>query len=253
MASDMKKISRWILIFAFFYCANIESVNAQNFTLDSASNKNAENTAISYFNEFIGQESWLYNGPSYEFFKVKTDNSAFFQDVTSFGKGSVIYNGYRYDNIPLLYDIYNDLVVSIYHNGFSKYSLISERLSEFYLNNHHFVYLQGNSNGAKTPLKGGFFDLIYDGKLQVLVKRSKILQETIGSSEIRNYFILKADYYLKKDGVYYPISKERSFLNHFKDQKSEFKKQLNIAGIKFKNDPERAMIILADYYDNQTK
>ena len=207
-----------------------------------------KNDVVSYFNEAIGKQSRIYNGKEYEFYHPSIEGSAYFQDATFFTKGSIHYDGLVYHNIPLMYDMHKDLVVSLFHDGFSKYSLINEQITEFGLSGHHFVRVVQDS--TNTTLKTGFYDQIYQGTLTILVKRSRELKEESNIQELKNIFRVNNRYYLKKDNAYYNVGSKTAFMKLFKDKKGQLQRVLKDADISFRKEPERALVLLATSYDN---
>ena len=147
-----------------------------------------------------------------------------------------------------MYDLYEDKVISLLSKS-SMYSLTSQKVSDFYINNHHFKYINV-VDSTKSVIKTGFFDLIFNGHLKILAKRVKKIQLTINNNDIRYYFVSKTTYYLNRNDKYELISGESSFLNFFKDKKNELKKHLKDNRINFKKKPEEAMILLANYYES---
>ncbi len=243
----MNGISKLLIKVFFLNILSICVVNAQTLKQDSTLNTPIEK-ADSFFNKAIKQQSRLFNGPAFQNYGSNVDGSANFQDIKSFTNGSVIYDGILFDNIPLMYDLYEDKVISLLSRS-TMFSLVSQKLSDFYLNNHHFKYINVIDT-ATSIIKPGFFDIIYDGKLKVLAKREKKLQYAINNQDMRYYFVPKTTYYLARNDKYEAFSSESSFLNLFKDKKNELKKHLRNNGINFKKKPEEAMILLATYYEN---
>lgn len=221
-----------------------------SFSLAQSTSNSPVYKAESFFNTSIQTQSRLYNGPAYPGYAFNVDGSANFQDLTAFSNGSVVYDGFRFDNVPLMYDIYQDKLISLL-NGYSKYSLISDRVAEFYLNNHHFKYINV-IDSTKSVIKSGFYDLIHDGKSKIYVKKIKNMQQVIDNKMVRYYFIPKTYYYIERDQKYSTISSEKSFLSYFNDKKVELKKLLKEKKIKFRKQPEVAMILMASYYENLT-
>jgi len=56
-------------------------------------------------------------------------------------------------------------------------------------------------------------------------------------------------YFIKKDGVYYPVHNKKSTLYVFKDRKRDVQKLLRKNKIKFKPNPEYGIVRAAQYYD----
>src|SRR5471030_2374777 len=86
----------------------------------------ATNAAIAQFNKAIGQQSLLYNGPAYDPGRVIKNNHNF-HDTTDTGIGSIVYNDFAFKNVSLLYDIYQDVVASVWVDGESKYTFLTDK------------------------------------------------------------------------------------------------------------------------------
>lgn len=214
---------------------------------DSLQNQQAINTTVNNFNKSIGQQSWLYNGTSYSLYDPNIKGSAYFRDSTSTDKGSLIYYGVTYTNIPLFYDLNKDLLVSFRFDGFSRFAFLNEKVSEFNLNDHHFINLDPDSL-ARRVVKPGFYDELYVNKLQVLARREKDIEQ----QKLDMTFIYRVHYYLKKGDHYYSIDGEGDLINVLKDHKKELKQYIKDNKIKFGKDPEKALVMLATYYDHLT-
>jgi hypothetical protein len=243
----MNRACKLLISLFYFNILFISATHAQVLKQDSASNTAIEK-AESFFNSSIKQQSRLLNGPSFQNYGTNVEGSANFQDLTTFTQGDVIYDGFRFNNIPLMYDLYQDKVISLVTKS-AMYSLVSEKLSDFYLNNHHFKYINVIDT-TTSIIRPGFFDVIFDGKVKILAKRVKKQQYSIGNQDKQYYFVPKTTYYLERNDKYEIINGESSFMNLFKDKKNELKKHLKDKKIKFKKQPEEAMILLATHYES---
>jgi hypothetical protein len=217
---------------------------------DNLQNRPVLTTTINNYNVAIGQQSLVYNGVGYALIR-KMKGNPHFMDTTATTNGSVVYYGETYPNIPLLYDINRDLLVSVWVDGTSLYSFTSDRLSEFTLLKHHFIRLNPDSVAQKV-VKAGFYDDLYTHKLQVLAKRQKIIHIAGTLLSTDDYFDPKVYYYLKKNGRYFTISGEGDMLDVLQDRKKELKDYIKSNKIKYRNDPESFMVMLATYYDQLT-
>lgn len=242
----MTKLFTCCLILSLFTKLNY----AQGLKTDSILHTSAEQNLITYFNKEIGTQSRLSNGASYTGYKANIDGSAYFPEDKIMRKGTVVYDGYRFENVSLLYDIYKDLLVSTTGDGFLQLSLISERVAEFTVDNHRHVYIDTSSDSTNIPFKSGFLEMAYQGKTEVLVKRSVSLQQASGTRDLRKYFLLRTQYFYKRDGKYYKISNEGSFLKLYKERKSELKKLLRTNSIRFNKEQIPALKLLAAHIDN---
>jgi hypothetical protein len=149
--------------------------------------------------------------------------------------------------------MFKDVVAVRLYNKFSIFSLLNERVQSFDLLNHHFIYIKSDSLNVNSHIGTGFYDQLYKGNLQVLVKRSKSLQNTSGMATIETYFTSSKSYYLKKGDSYYSVSSQSSLLNVLKDKKKELQQYIKASKIKFKDNPEQAMALIAAQYDEISK
>ena len=224
-------------------------IHAQTLKPDSASRTPIEK-AESFFNTYIKQQTRLFNGPSFKNYGSNVIGSANFENDSTFISGNVIYEGMLFTDVPLMYNIYEDKVISL-RNKSTMFSLVSPKVSDFYLKNHHFTYINVLDT-TKSVIKPGFFDVLYEGQLKILAKRSKKLDLSLNSKEVVYYFTPKTTYYVENGDKYSVITSESSFMNLFKDKKNEFKKHLKDNKINFKKKPEEAMILLAKYYESSS-
>lgn len=224
----------------------------QTISSDIQVEKTAAQNLEGYFNSVIKQQSRFFNGAFYEFYVPQIRGSAYFKESQEFTNGSVVYDGSLYENVPLLYDLHRDVLVSIFYEGKFKFNLVSEKVKEFKIDNHHFVYLNKGLDSTLSIRKPGFYDLLYNGKIKIYSQRTKLMQEVNDTQYVRRLFITKNNYFVEREKVFYQFGKLGSFLNLFKSEKAEMRKYLKKSGIKFKEDPERAMVLLASHYDTLT-
>lgn len=203
----------------------------------------SEKNAISKFVSGIRQQSRIFNGPTYYTYGSKVDGTALFLD-SPFVKGKLVYEHETYDQVPLMYDLYINKLVSI--NKGSAFSFVSEKVNDFYIEGYHFSYI--NTSLYKTAIPNGFFEVAYEGKSKVLIKRSKKLKFST-RAETPYYFKVNDEYFLLKDNQLLKIDSESALLSLFKDKKSELKKYLAREKIKFNQDPAKAMVAVTSYYE----
>lgn len=225
---------------------SLSVVYAQDSTLDHTESSSLKKASL-FFKNQIKSQSRLFNGTAYLTYGSNVQGSAIFKDL-SLINGKLIYDGITYDSIPLMYDIYIDKLVTATYGNKSLMSLINEKVSDFYINTHHFIYLNVNKNQEETKIFDGFFELLYSGKFRILAKNVKKLQFST-NADSPYYFDLKTTYFLERNNTYEEFSSESSFLNLFKDKKSEMKKHLQSSKVNFKNNPTESIVLLATYYE----
>ena len=230
------------------------SALAQTIDADSINRKQALYTNITdNFYRTIGSQSQLYNGKNYEFYSPSFKGNAYVFDNDSFTPGSVVYDSFLYKNVSMLYDLYQDEVVIQLYNSALKATLIKERVTSFDLLDHHFVNIKTDSTSTNS-VSPGYYDQLYGGKIQVLARREKSIQTTNDiTGSLISYFLPSLNYYLYKNGKYYSVSSESSFLDVLKDKKKDLQQFIRANKLKFnKYQREDAMAKVAAYYDHLT-
>ena len=226
----------------------------QTATNDTTAQSSALTNIADAYNNAIGQQSRLYNGPEYSPYNPTIKGNAYFTDINTFATGTVTYDGIFYKNVAMMYDLYRDVVAVRLYNGFSIFTLLNERVQSFDLLSHHFIYIKADSLSAKVGLNTGIYDQLYNSDLEVLVKRSKTLQSTSGTSSLETYFTTPSLYfYLKKGGSYYSVNGQNVLLNILKDRKKELQQYIKTNKIKFRKTPEEAIIAIATEYDRLSR
>ena len=200
---------------------------------------------IDYFNSNIFDQSEIYSGPQYDLYPPANKGTFYFQDKNYCVPSLICFNSRWHKDIPVLYDVYNDQMVSVINN--SLFVLKSDKLSDIYLLNHHFVYLKTQ---GQTDMATGFYDELYGGKSKVLVKRIKTIFDHQVSAQFAE--IIYEDHttiYLKKGDKFIPVSSKGDVKDVFTDKKKQINQFIRTNKIKFNNDKEGAIAKVASYYD----
>jgi hypothetical protein len=215
---------------------------------DSTLSENALN-AISAYYETLGEESPLYNGSEYlEYAYTLQEGHPFFQSA-NFISGNINLDGMIFHDVPMLYDIVKDQVIILDFQKVYKINLPADRIRQFFLLGHLFVRITRDS---ADQIKTGFYDQLYKGKIALLARREKKVLEKYSNIQISKVVISENVYYIRKDGVYHTIRNKSSLLATLKAKKKEVQQYLKTNNIKFKREPERAMIMAVKYYDQLT-
>jgi len=248
----LKRLPRYLFLFLITCCVkNVAQAQAVADSLDAKQTTVYTNVERDFYKK-IGPQSRLYNGMQYDLYDPHMKGNAYYDDVDSWKKGSVFYDGYLYTNVNMMYDIYKDEVVILIYNNFMRISLISEKIRDFNLLDQHFIYLKNNPTNSNS-LKTGFYGELYGGKIQVLSKKTKNIQNSTDYlGNITPYFSPVKYYYLFKNGKYYTVNSQGAFLDALSDHKKEIKQFIRTNNIKFKKAPEQAMTAIAAYYDHLT-
>src|ERR1700743_2125384 len=99
-------------VFVFFLGLICFRSSAQNLQPDSLLYSSTAKHIIDYFNVSIADESEIYNGAKHELHPPANKGTFYFEDKNYCVPSLVRFNGRWYKNIPVLYDVRNDVMVS---------------------------------------------------------------------------------------------------------------------------------------------
>ncbi|HEX9958646.1 MAG TPA: hypothetical protein VGA96_15375 [Fibrella sp.] len=223
---------------------------SQSVSQDSAFVAAASRFAVARHEQLGNDLEHLYNGPEYIGYDRRMAGHAFFP-ADSLLPGRVAYEGGLF-TVPLLYDIVTDKVVVIHPSGY-RMTLHSERIGHFSIDNHTFIRL--DSTGQSIP--GGFYDLVYNGPTQLLVRRTKQIisaptSPTPWNSGLYGQFEAKTKYYVRRNGNYSQVKNKRTLVAVLADRRKELMTYARKQRLKFRPSPEAAILKLARYYDELT-
>jgi hypothetical protein len=225
---------------------------AQTSKEDSSWYSSAINNATDSYHSFLGQQTELYSGAEYvPYPQTITEGHPFFQSV-SIDTGSIMYNGIYYKKIPMFLDLVQNALVIINPVNTAKVQVYNEMVQRFTLFGHNFIRVVTDS--LKNPLLNtGFYDLLYAGKVSLLKKQSKNIQENYSSGDIRVFVQEKHSYYIEKDGNYYSVSNKSSVLNVLADRKKEIRQFIRQNKIKLGKNMDEGLASVLSYYDGLMK
>lgn len=210
------------------------------------------NAASVYF-QSLGEQSGVYRGTEYTGYPFRLKSGHQFFESADISYGSVFYDGVLYENVPMRFDIIKDQLVVRYVDQVSGISLHNEKIDFFSIHNHNFIHIKGdNPNSPSIP--PGFYDHVYNGGIDVLVNRSKgTLKEVSVEGNFITILKQKNNFFLKKDGVYYPVENSGSVLKILGSKQKEIQEYLKKSNVKFRKDPENAIVRMVKYYDLLTE
>lgn len=172
-----------------------------------------------------------------------------FYPGTGFWKGSLLFDGMWYHAVSIMYDVYLDDVILLHPNS-TPIRLFNERIEQFNFNGLTFVRLGVDKDNV---LKTGFYQRLVEGNVSILAQRSKKIEENIVDMRVERKFVSTTRYFILKDGAYHLIQKQKSLLNLLKDDRQQIMQHLKSQGIRFKDDNEKAIIAIAQYYNQLHK
>lgn len=201
----------------------------------------------------IATKPYLYNGYEY----VRYDRHIYdglnpYYIDRDYAKGDIWYEGRHFHNIPVMYDIVKDLVIT--PNNFTARSigeiaLNTYQVDSFTLRDHFFVNIVDSSQ-----VRPGFYARLYSGRTTILYGRlrknlevGKIMPEGGVWDVITTY----NRFYLVTDTTFHLVN-TRTELSHFLHQKkSAVKRFMRKEHLDFKHDKETALVETVRHFDPQ--
>jgi len=227
-------------LLAFLTASLILIKNAKGQLITDTSGK----IAVRQFYEVIADNALLYNGTEY----VNADPTIA-GDPYFLGKwiinGNLVYNNVTYSDVPLLYDSWNDRVISQRFNNGVLMTLISEKIKSFSLGNHIFIRVTKNATDDASP-STGFYEVIYGGNTQVIARHRKQIYE---SASLEKSFVESTHYFVRKDGKYFAIKNKKDLFGVLHDKSDGIKKLLKNNNLSYKKEPQETLVQAATFYD----
>jgi hypothetical protein len=150
------------------------------------------------------------------------------------------------------YDLLAEAVLIDHDSRASPIQLESDRVGWFVINNHHFVHLR-DEEIDQPVLNTGFYDVLAEGKVDLLVKRKKILKKSIDDTELRvlNWFEDRNEFYVVLDQAVHKIKSKRNLLNALTKHRKEVNRILRQNNIEFRGHAEQALVMAVNFYNQQ--
>lgn len=241
----MRFLALTLLLTIFF-----SVTKAQDLASDSTAFKKAKEYAVSLYHENIQKESGLYNGRQYIVYAQTIEDGIPFFETSELTNGNVTYWGVEYKNVPLMFDILKEQLITLVPSTNYLIKLQPEKVSSFEILNHQFIRIVKDS--INKNIKPGFYDVLYNGNIALYKKETKTLNEDLSSGKLRNFILEDSAYYIKKNGVFFEVNNKRSLLDAFQEKKKEVQEFMRKNKLKIRNDKNNALPKIAAFYDSIT-
>ena len=210
-------------------------------------NKIQVKNAIALYDQYTDGNAPVYNGRQYLYYTFKMDGNPFFQ-ASDLAPGWVSYQGKKYDPISMLYDVTRNEVVVLLPDSNSRAVLHNEFIDSFHLAGHTFISLK--EDHKQNLYNTGFYDVLYNGHIQLLARRTKLMREILEDNPIVTAIYPKDFFYIHKKGLYYFVTDKREVFRLFADKTNEIKKMMRRQHLKFdRTDFENTLTSVVAYYD----
>ena len=241
---------RILLVLELAFCL-VMTGRTQN-SSDTSFRQKAISNLIGFYREAVGRQAGLYNAPEFDPYIIPFSKGHPYFQSNALANGTVTYEGIVYPDVPLLYDLVRDELVLLRHDDVRRLNLIKERVECFSIHGHSFVQLFSDTTMKSAPTPG-FYDLLFDGAVDLLARRTKNLQQYTEGLSLENKVFAKDHYYVVKDKTYYNVRNKKTLLAVLKDKKSAIQQYIRTNKIQFRHNFEKAAVAIVAYYDQTTK
>jgi hypothetical protein len=202
------------------------------------------------YNKKIAASGDLYYGVEHIGYLQKMDGTPYFES-NEWQKGSVTYNNVKYNDVMLKYDMIAGELIVLHPNNIFAVTLVSEKAQSFMLGPQEFIYVpRSNKAGLK---QSGFYQVLVNGRLAVLLKQDKAIEEKTTASEVERTVVTKEQFYVLKDGAATSVTGEDSVMDLLGDKARQVRSYLRSREIKFRKAKAIALIEIANYYNQLAK
>lgn len=192
----------------------------------------------------------LYKGRAFVPLALKVNGSPNFANMDMVEEGWVVYDGVRYEGVPLMYDLNQDILVSRHPSDLFGFLILEQHLIEaFGFDNLKFV----NIPTGHPDLKPGYYQELYnsDGFI-CYVSRSKVIETHTYGSILERDFLSSANFYvdnLHNDDGFTLINRQRDLLRLVPDQRRGVRNALRAADLRFRTQPDQTIVAVLEYLD----
>lgn len=170
----------------------------------------------------------------------------------TFGEGTLSINKISYTEVPLLYDENADMVIT-FHPIFRQKILIKpEKIEEFQLKDGS-LFRKFPGNDSYSHHKNGFYKVMEDGEVKVLVKIYKFKDPTREVGMYTHRFVEDQDYFYWYDDEFVLIRKKKQAIKSLGLTKKEVKKHFKGKYLYFSQNKEEYILELAALRENKSE
>jgi hypothetical protein len=206
-------------------------------------------TEAAAYQEKIRSSGDLYYGIEHMGYSQRLQGFAYFLSP-DWQKGWVSYKGTVYPDVQMKYDLVADELVVLHPNNYFPVTLYSPSVDSFGIAGETFIYSgKANVPGIEKP---GFYQKLVNGKLSILAKRSKIIEEKTGT-EVEKKVEVKDQFFALSRGTATLITSEESLLQYTGDQARKIRAYLRDKELRFRKQKEAAIVAAAIFYNQSAQ
>ena len=179
---------------------------AQGLAADSSQLRLAVRAATQRYYAATGAEARLLSGTDYSSrAKPYMTGDPFFPSP-EIEAGSLHYDGFDFEAVPMRYDCYLDRVVVQPSSRAIALLLVPEKVAAFTLDGHQFVRLVTDSV-ANPQVRTGFYELLADGPARLLARYTKRAYEQPTQRGMEGSFVETVRFFVHQHDTYQEVAR----------------------------------------------
>jgi hypothetical protein len=208
----------------------------------------ARQAAIAVYQVSVGLESQLYNGTEYVNYDRHyiTGHQFFGQDQE--GLSEICYDGVRHSQVLLRYDIHRDQLVLRHPTSALQFRLVNDKVASFTLGADTFIRLEKDSLAAGAG-KTGFYQVLTSGKVRVLARRHKDLQESATREGLQGEFRVVDRFFIFRDNALIPVKTKGDVYKALPGRRKELQQYAGAQKLQFGKTREASLVALIRFYN----
>ena len=186
---------------------------------------------------------------------AKVTGDPFFNS-DSYLKGSVVFNGQRFGNLDIKYDIYSDELVYKPESHpvilLNKEMVDSFKVSAFDASKGFREYRFVNAGTDSPGGPSGYVNLLYDGPTSLVVKYAKKIQP-LADQGIYDLFHQELKIFIRKDSTLIPVTGRKTLFSLLGDKKKEVKEYSKKHRHRISMKEPDSLVPVLEFYDSLTR
>lgn len=198
----MGLIIKRLLFLASLCIFIIAGSNAQSFQ-QNQENSTEFNRMINIYHSWAGPHDPVYNGREYERYAFYINNGLPYFITDTLVNAKMVYDGIQYNQIPLLYDLIADELITKSYDGKKMIKLVKQKVDSFNLNGAWFISI----HHGNRDMPEGYYQVLHDGNTLVLKKEVRRIENDIKYGEqLQKNIKSKVTYYVKEKDQYRKVN-----------------------------------------------
>ena len=179
---------------------------------------------------------------------VSHDGSTFFAYATNYQAGTLVFCKKPYKDVWLNLNAFTDDLYIMDPATGIPVLMNKDFVDSFTMGPHKFVCYKPD---ADSPLKEGYYETLYSGRILLFKKIQKLLrEENNNGNRILRRYLLSETFYLQKNNTWYRINSKTDVIKLFPEQKKLIDHIAKTKALDFRRNKHKAFMEICTYIDS---